>query len=203
MYGYETLNMVNYKDEKTLFDKDLFNKVNSEDVETKEVIDSFVLEKDSAEVFNHFGDIEELHLMEVNWNKKDSKIEIPLYDTNLKDLSKLKFRWGLNSPSDLNNKDSVVSFKLSLVDSKDKEYSINISNDKVFAMKYIYGEPLTIELFDDMSFVLWSRATPVTDTIIPLDMFSNMDLSNIKHISIEFDNIETGSIMLNEISGIK
>ncbi|BDR76114.1 alpha/beta hydrolase [Clostridium tetani] len=203
MYGYETLNMVNYKDEKALFDKNLFNKVNSKGVETKKVIDSFIQEKDSAKVFNHFGDIKELNLMEINWKKGHSSIQIPLYDTNLKDLSKLKFRWALNSPSDLNSKDKVVSFKLSLVDSKDKEYSINISNDKVSAMKYIYGEPLTIELFDDMSFVLWSRATPVTDTIIPLGMFNNIDLSNIKHISIEFDNTETGSIMLNEINGIK
>lgn len=203
MYGYETLNMVDYNEEKTLFNKGLFKNVNTQDIETKEVIDSYVLDKDTANVFTHFATIEEFNLLEVNWKKKNGKIEIPLSDVNLKDFSKLKFRWALNSPSELNNKDNVVSFKLSLVDAKGKESSIDISNDKVSAMKYIYGEPIKQELFDDVSFVQWSRATPVTDTIIPLELLDSVNLSNIKNITIELINPEIGSIMLNEIKGIK
>ncbi|KPI49352.1 hypothetical protein KW94_16010 [Clostridioides difficile] len=203
MYGYQTLNKVKYSGSLELFNKKSFENIDSSNVDTKELVESERLDKDTAKLFSNISSSENLDLLQVDWKSKDGKIELPLNNKNLKDYSALKFRWALNSPSELNSRDKIVSFKLSLVDSKGKESSVTLDNDKVSAMKYFEGKAVRDEYVEGKFMEFWSRYTPISDTIIPIDKFKNIDLSNIKGVKIEFENPETGSIMLNKIVGIK
>lgn len=203
MYGYQTLNKVEYSESVELFNKKIFKNINSNNIDTKELVESERLNKDTAKIFINTGVNENLDLLQVDWKSESGKIELPLNNNNLGNYSALKFRWALNSPSKLNNKDDVVSFKLSLVDSKGKESSIIVENDKVSAMKYFEGEVIKDEYVEGKFMEFWSRYTPISDTVIPLDKFKNINLSDIKNVTIEFKSPETGSIMLNKIVGIK
>ncbi|MCC0639526.1 MULTISPECIES: hypothetical protein [unclassified Clostridioides] len=203
MYGYQTLNKVKYSESVELFNKKTFKNISSSNVDIKELVESERLNKDTAKIFINTGVNEDLDLLQVDWKSESGKIELPLNNNNLGAYSALKFRWALNSPSKLNNKDNVVSFKLSLVDSKGKESSIIVENDKVSAMKYFEGEVIKDEYVEGKFMEFWSRYTPISDTVIPLEKFRNINLSNIKNVTIEFESPETGSIMLNKIVGIK
>lgn len=203
MYGYQTLNKVEYSESVELFNKKTFKNINLNNVDAKELVESERLDKDTAKIFISTGVNENLDLLQVDWKSKNGKVELPLNNNNLGDYSALKFRWALNSPSKLNNKGDIVSFKISLVDSKGKESSIIVENDKVSAMKYFEGEVIKDEYVEGKFMEFWSRYTPISDTVIPLDKFKNINLSNIKNVTIEFESPETGSIMLNKIVGIK
>ncbi|MBY2477730.1 hypothetical protein KWV16_12670 [Clostridioides difficile] len=203
MYGYQTLNKVKYNGSLDLFNQKSFKDIDSSDVDTKEVVESERLDKDTAKLFSNISSSEDVDLLQVDWKSKEGKIELPLNNKNLKDYSALKFRWALNSPSELNSKDKKVSVKLSLVDSKGKESSVIVDNDKVSAIKYFEGKAVRDEYVEGKFMEFWSRYTPVSDTIIPIEKFKNIDLSNVKGIKFEFENPDTGSIMLNKIVGIK
>lgn len=203
MYGYQTLNKVKYNGSLDLFNQKSFKDIDSSDVDTKEVVESERLDKDTAKLFSNISSSEDVDLLQVDWKSKEAKIELPLSNKNLKDYSALKFRWALNSPSELNSKDKKVSVKLSLIDSKGKESSVIMDNDKVSAIKYFEGKAVRDEYVEGKFMEFWSRYTPVSDTIIPIEKFKNIDLSNVKGIKFEFENPDTGSIMLNKIVGIK
>ena len=94
-------------------------------------------------------------------------------------------------------------FDISLVDNNGKESALSISNSNISSLKYIDGEIVVNEYVDDMYHNYWSRPTPISYTNIPLNLFDNINLSNVKHLKINFNNTESGSLIIDKLIAIK
>lgn len=168
----------------------------SENLKLSEVIESDVIEMDTAINFNEPTATIDLKLTQVDWEKENAKLRIPMIKPNLSNSNSLKVRWALNSASNL-NMNNQTSIKISLRDKKDNISSIVVNPDP--ALKKIEGrEKDNIDIVGGKN-LGWSRYTPLSDTIIPLSKFEGIDLTDIKEIVLSFDNSDSGSIFIEEI----
>ncbi|RDY27161.1 alpha/beta hydrolase [Romboutsia weinsteinii] len=206
MYGYKVLNVVEDLETETIFGPKQFKDISANKVEVKEVVESaYSEEDDSIGVFNDIQRHEKLQLLKLDWKEKNTSVKL-----NVSDLSKLKssdiaglnFKWALDSTSELNSKDKNTSLTVTVVDNKNKKASIKLGSDTA-ALKYIEGEVVINEYLEGVFHNYWSRPTPITDTFIPTSKLENVDLSNIDKIIINFDEVDRGSIVLQDVSVAK
>ena len=203
LYGYEVVSKIYYNDTENIFDEKDFKNVNISKVESEIVTESYIPEKDSIGVFRTIEYAEKLNLLKLDWKNKGSSVSIPLKTKDLSKFSQIGLSFALNSPSELNSVDKEVVFDISLVDNNGKESVLNISNNNISSLKYINGEIVVNEYVDGMYHNYWSRPTPISYTNIPLNLFDNIDLSNVKYLKINFNNTESGSLIIDKVMAIK
>lgn len=203
MYGYSTINDIYYSNSKTLFDKNQFKDTTFDNIKIREVLESSIPEQDTAKLFSVIEFTKGIELLQVDWDKNIGSLNIPLNSKDLSGFKELGIEWAINSPSGLNTKEECIKFDLILEDSKGGKSILKISGDNLSSMKYIYGVPLKSEYLEGEYMEFWSRKTPISTLTIPLDKMSNMDLSDISSIKLDFSSSEKGSILIKEIVGIK
>lgn len=193
LYGMNVLNKYYCGDKSILYSSNTGNFIKRSKLNIENVIESSVSEMDTAINFNEPTTVIELKLKKLKWEAENSRITIPLKNMDFSNYKAINLRWAIDSSSALN----VVSQKVATIileDSNGNKSSAILNSEN--ALRKIDGK----EKASEDGSVNWSRYTPLSDTRIPISVFKNIDMKNIKNISISFDNVSSGSIYLEDIS---
>lgn len=193
LYGMKVLNKYYNKDKEVLYSSNSTSKLRRFKIGVEDVIESSVKDIDEAINFNEPTTVSELKLKKLTWDSKNPFVKIPLKGVDLSKHNALNFRWAIDSSSLLN----VISQKVATITVEDingDKSSVTLGSEN--ALRKIEGKE---KVFGNGS-MNWSRYTPLSDTRVPISVFKNIDIENIKNISISFDNSSSGSIYLESIS---
>ena len=89
------------------------------------------------------------------------------------------------------------SFSIRLTDSGGNTVTLSLPSEEG-ALRYISGEKAEYTVTTP-PYLTWSRQTPLMDIRIPLAFFGGLDLSNITEVSLVFDQLDAGCLMLGGV----
>lgn len=201
MYGLEVKTQFWRKKQEVILDYKNIKDIVYEEVEvnilkealekTEDEINGFNLPLQNIEGFNY------RNLINIKWQNTLGRIEIPIDNINFKDYDSLIFNLAVDPSDFLNLKNESQSFVVSLEDSKGNVCEI-ILGDESQSLDYIEGTNI-YGGYEDKIIYYWSSYTVLSDIRIPLDVFVNINLKNIKKITLAFNEKDSGSIMINNI----
>lgn len=201
MYGLEVKTQFWRKKQEVILDYKNIKDIVYEEVEvnilkealekTEDEINGFNLPLQNIEGFNY------RNLINIKWQNILGRIEIPIDNINFKDYDSLIFNLAVDPSDFLNLKNESQSFVVSLEDSKGNVCEI-ILGDESQSLDYIEGTNI-YGGYEDKIIYYWSSYTVLSDIRIPLDVFVNINLKNIKKITLAFNEKDSGSIMINNI----
>ena len=198
LYQKDVLSKLYVKDKIELFNSSLDSNISLNNIKSKNVIESSISSLDTAIDFNEPSTNIELNLLQLDWKTKNSSFNILLDESkkNFSDYSSISIEWALNHASDLNMND-MDKISLILEDNNRKKSRVVLLDE--LPLNKIIGNS-EIKVVDNKSFSTWSRFTPIAESRIPLSLLEEINLENIKKITIDFGDNESGSIYLKNIS---
>ncbi|WP_304943395.1 alpha/beta hydrolase family protein [Vallitalea guaymasensis] len=167
-----------------------------QDINVKYLIESYIPNKDELLNFDHPSNFDGYGLFRFNYSNKKGKftIEIPVNKKDMSDYKALSLYLALNPDSELNKSKENQVLAITLKDNKGKEAKV-ILDDNTAALTWPEGHSRTNEYT-----TYWSLKTPLSEARIPLKEFKDLDFSDIASITLQFDQKESGSILLRDIS---
>ena len=194
LYKKNVLSKLYSKNKVDLFNSNLISNLSSDNAKVKNVVESTVPSMDSTPNFNEPTTNIKLDLVQADWKDKNSSLIIDTKNLpNFKEYSALSLEWALNH-ADILNKSDLEQISISLIDNQNKESKVMLLDELPLNKINPNSENksgATEKLF---------RYTPIAETRIPLDMFKDVDLSNINKIKINFESNLSGSILIKDIS---
>lgn len=165
------------------------------DVEVQAVTESKIYGQDTAGAFKTPGN-KNVNLLELKWKDTNGKIIITIpeayQDFNAYDA--ISFYIAVDSTSSLNEPGQYQSFSVELAD-RDGNTDKIILGSNIPALKYHAGYIIKYEYGVD-----WSTFTPLSSMRIQLENYEKVNRDKIKSITLYFDQSNSGSIMLGELS---
>lgn len=193
MYGMKVLNKYYSTDKTVIYSPDVNSKVKSKRFSIEDAVESDMAEIDTAINFNEPTNTIELKLKKLEWEKENPVLKIANKGIDYSKYNSLSIRWAINSSSSLN----IASQKIAVITLEDKSGKISsVVLNSENALRKIEGREKVAE---DGTYN-WSRYTPLSDTRVPLSSFKNIDLNNIKKVSLSFNSSDSGSVYIDEIS---
>ena len=198
LYQKDVLSKLYVKDKVEIFDSSLSSNISLNNVKSKNVIESSISSIDTAVDFNEPSTNIELNLLQLDWKSKNSSFAILVDESkkNFSNYSSISIEWALNHASELNIND-IDKISLILEDDNGNKSKVVLLDE--LPLNKIIGNS-EVKIIDNKSFSTWSRFTPIAETRIPLDILKDINLENIKKISINFGDNEYGSIYIKNIS---
>ncbi|GMQ63788.1 alpha/beta hydrolase family protein [Vallitalea maricola] len=171
----------------------------SEDLEVKYLIESYIPNNDQLLNFDHPTKYEKYGVFRINYTNKNAKftMEIPKDKQDISNYEALSLYLALYPGSDLNKARENQALSIVIRDSNGKEAKV-ILDDKTAALEFPEGKSVTNEFT-----TFWSLKTPLSEARIPFKEFKDINFSDISSITLQFDQKESGSILLRDISLMK
>lgn len=193
MYGMNVLNKYYNEKREVVYSAYSNSSVKKKRITEENVVESNMSDVDTAVNFNEPTTTVELKLKRLNWEKGHPRLIISSKESDYSQYSALNLRWAVNSSSSLN----LTSQKVATVtlEDKDGKFSSVVLNSEN-ALRKIEGR----EKKNESGVSNWSRYTPLSDSRIPISEFKGIDIKNIKKMTLSFDNSDSGSIYIDEIS---
>lgn len=177
-----------------LFNSSLVSNLYLENVKIKPVVESSIPSVDSTPDFNEPTTNIKLDLIQADWKDINSFISIDTTNQyKFNDFNSLSIEWALNHANNLNKSD-LEQISISLIDKNNNESKVVLLDElplNKINSSLDNGQGNSKKLF---------RYTPIAETRIPLNMFKDIDLSNISKVKINFENNKSGSILIKDIS---
>ena len=198
LYQKDVLSKLYVKDKVEIFNSDLSSNIFLNNVKSKNAIESSISSIDTAINFNEPSTNIELNLLQLDWKSKNASFDISVNESKRKfsNYSSISIEWALNHASELNIND-IDKISLILEDNNGNKSKVVLLDE--LPLNKIIGNS-EVKIIDNKSFSTWSRFTPIAETRIPLDILKDINLENIKKISINFGDNESGSIYIKNIS---
>lgn len=198
LYQKDVLSKLYVKDKVEIFNSDLSSNIFLNNVKSKNAIESSISSIDTAINFNEPSTNIELNLLQLDWKSKNASFDISVDESKRKfsNYSSISIEWALNHASELNIND-IDKISLILEDDNGNKSKVVLLDE--LPLNKIIGNS-EVKIIDNKSFSTWSRFTPIAETRIPLDILKDINLENIKKISINFGDNESGSIYIKNIS---
>lgn len=198
LYQKDVLSKLYVKDKVEIFNSDLSSNIFLNNVKSKNAIESSISSIDTAINFNEPSTNIELNLLQLDWKSKNASFDISVDESKRKfsNYSSISIEWALNHASELNIND-IDKISLILEDNNGNKSKVVLLDE--LPLNKIIGNS-EVKIIDNKSFSTWSRFTPIAETRIPLDILKDINLENIKKISINFGDNESGSIYIKNIS---
>ncbi|OON97542.1 MAG: hypothetical protein ATN36_03030 [Epulopiscium sp. Nele67-Bin005] len=158
--------------------------------------ESYMAPYDNAIGFQHPGLPEALGLIKLSWSVTSGTFTtaIPCNLMDISDYNSLSLWIALDPTDDLNKAYDSQSFVLQLKDSSKKVEQIILDGNSIALQKQA-GELVTSNYQSQ-----WSTFTPLSNIRIPLELFTQVDLTQIESLTIQFNQNNTGSIFIGDIS---
>lgn len=198
LYQKDILSKLYTKDSIEIFNNNLSSDIYLDNIKSKNVVESSIPSIDTAIDFNEPSTNIELNLLQLDWKAKNSSFSVLLDEQkqNLAYYSSISIEWALNQASEL-NVDDIDKVYLILEDNNGNKSKVVLLDE--LPLNKIIGSS-EVKVIDNKSFSTWSRFTPIAETRVPLDILEGVDLENIKKITINFGDNESGSIYMKNIS---
>lgn len=192
MYGMNVLNKYYTGEKEVLYSSEVDSNVSTKRFSIEDIVESDMNELDTAVNFNEPTTNVELNLKKLEWEKEYPSLKIKNKKVDYSKYNSINLRWAINSSSTLN----LTHQKTALIKLEDKfgktsTIFLNAEN----SLRKIEGR----EKIDEDGVYEWSRYTPLSDVKIPLSSFKNIDLKNIKNMTLSFNGSKYGSVYINEI----
>ncbi|ONI42419.1 hypothetical protein AN639_11595 [Candidatus Epulonipiscium fishelsonii] len=161
------------------------------------VVESYMAPHDSAIGFQQPGLPENLGLFKVSWNVSSGTFSTKIPESS-KDISKynaLSLWISIDPMNSLNIE--PLSFIIQFKDKFGKIDQILIDSNSI-ALQQPDGETIS-----NAYQTQWSTFTPLSNIRIPLSLLTNISKTNLSSLSIKFNQINSGAILLGNISFLK
>lgn len=198
LYQKDVLSKLYTKNKSIIFDSTLIETATFNSIKSKQVIESSIPSIDSTPNFNEPATNIELNLTQLDWKSVDSSMNININSSNkdFSEYSSLSIEWALNQTNELNIND-IDKVSVSLIDSNGNKSEAVLLDE--LSLNKLSVEP-NLSTYNGDNSTTWSRFTPIAETRIPLSLFKDINTKDIKSVSINFKDNNSGSILLKEIS---
>lgn len=196
MYGYDVITKLNTPTKMSI---DLIDTKNPESVKGDKVSVEATMEdwRPTNDKIGAFRDprtsFNPINLLSLTWKEKGANVVIDTKEN--KDFSNyeaISMQLAQDPTNPINKKGVNQGFTLILEDKKGKQKKIIIGKETT-VLEYINGK-----IADD-EYKYYGNYTPIGEIRIPMSYFEGIDLTNIKSVSLLFDQIDTGNIVIEEM----
>lgn len=140
-----------------------------------------------------------MSLLSASWDNIGSKLSFEPSINDFTHFKNINISVVLDGLNDLNEVGKSQGFTIELVDNKNNSQRVKISKESNL-ISYPKGNVDSLDLGEGKVFKLWDTITPLRQIRVPLDMFDNINLENIKTVSILFDDTTTGSLVFESFN---
>ncbi|MEH6940735.1 hypothetical protein [Bacillus sp. JJ722] len=149
--------------------------------------------EDSAQPFFTPGTPDSIPLYSLQWEKKGGsmRLQLPEKNSNWQEMKTLSLYLALDSTNPKNNEKHATELSVTIKDDNGKTETIPLTSKSTPSLRYQPGK--VDQLTED--YQIWTTFTPLGTELIDLSSLNNIDLSNIKEISLTTKG-ETGAIMI-------
>ncbi|MDR1565129.1 MAG: hypothetical protein LBS74_09245 [Oscillospiraceae bacterium] len=139
-----------------------------------------------------------LPLYNISWSGKDGILSIPCETNDFSSSSSISLYVAVDSSDKLNAKDKQQSFTLTLKDKSGKTQDIIPQHASALSYYPGYATHLEADEFAP-AYDIWNGFMPLGELRIPLTVFDKIDLKNISEITLNFNQTDSGSVMLSGV----
>ncbi|MGL6104511.1 hypothetical protein [Romboutsia sp.] len=140
-----------------------------------------------------------IDLLSVSWKTINSQIS---FDPNITDFSSYKninMNVLIDGSSELNEVGKSQGLTIELVDNKNSAVKVIVPTDSNL-ITYPLGKLDSLDLGDGKVLKYWNTLTPIRQVTVPLSMFEEINLSNIKSVNIIFDQKSSGNLVFESFN---
>ncbi|MGL5316187.1 MAG: hypothetical protein ACRC92_23215 [Peptostreptococcaceae bacterium] len=199
MYGLDVKTLNTNNSTQSILDVAQDKNLNAENVEVNSIKDSWFYKLDEAIGFDSItlGENATRNLLNVKWENLNSSVTFKPTVSDFSNKSTLLLRVGVNPMDKENTPGEFQKLTIQVKDNKGNVADIAIDKD-MNSLDYVEGKVDETPI-NGIAYKYWTRPTPLSDIRIPLDKLSNLNLKNIQEVSLIFDKVESGSIMVEGI----
>ena len=139
-----------------------------------------------------------LELLNIKWEYKGGKLS---FKPDLSDFSKfnnITINTMIYPGNESNIKGRAQSICIELVDNRGKSEKVEVSKDSNL-INYPKGKLENLDFGNGKEVIFWSKTTPMSNIRIPIVLYNDIDLKNIKKCNIIFDRTNSGDLLFESI----
>ena len=144
-------------------------------------------------------DTEITELLSATWQGVGGSFYFKPEISDLSGFSEISINLLIDGVNDLNQVGENQSISVDLKDIHYESQKISISKSSSL-LTYPQGKKRSLNLNTGEVIYYWNEITPYINIRIPLNLYSEVDLANLKNIIISFDETKSGAVMFESIS---
>lgn len=137
-------------------------------------------------------------LLNVKWEYKNGKLSFKPEINDFSKFNNITINTMLCPANESNVKGRAQSICIELVDNKGKSKKVEISKDSNL-INYPNGKLETLDLGSKKEVRVWNQITPISNIRIPMVLYNDIDLKNIKKCNIIFDRTNSGDLLFESL----
>lgn len=139
-----------------------------------------------------------LELLNIKWEYKGGKLSFKPDISNFSKFNNITINTMIYPANESNVKGRAQSICVELVDYKGKSEKVEISKESNL-ISYPKGRLENLDFGNEKEVIFWSQAIPMSNIRIPMVLYNDIDLKNIKKCNIIFDRTNSGDLLFESI----
>ncbi len=139
-----------------------------------------------------------LELLNIKWEYKGGKLSFKPDISDFSKFNNITINTMLYPGNESNVKGRAQSICIELVDNKGKSEKVEVSKDSNL-IDYPKGKIENLDFGNGKEIRFWDQITPLSNIRIPMVLYNDIDLKNIKRCNIIFDRTDSGDLLFESI----
>ena len=139
-----------------------------------------------------------LALLNIKWEYKGGKLSFKPDISDFSEFNNITINTMICPDNESNVKGRAQSICIELVDNKGKSEKVEISKESNL-INYPKGKLENLDFENGKEIKFWNQVTPISNIRIPMVLYNDIDLKNIKKCNIIFDRINSGDLLFESI----
>ena len=139
-----------------------------------------------------------LALLNIKWEYKGGKLSFKPDISDFSEFNNITINTMICPANESNVKGRAQSICIELVDNKGKSEKVEISKESNL-INYPKGKLENLDFENGKEIKFWNQVTPISNIRIPMVLYNDIDLKNIKKCNIIFDRTNSGDLLFESI----
>lgn len=139
-----------------------------------------------------------LELLNIKWEYKGGKLSFKPDISDFSEFNNITINTMICPANESNVKGRAQSICIELVDNKGKSEKVEISKESNL-INYPKGKLENLDFENGKEIKFWNQVTPISNIRIPMVLYNDIDLKNIKKCNIIFDRTNSGDLLFESI----
>ena len=139
-----------------------------------------------------------LALLNIKWEYKGGKLSFKPDISDFSEFNNITINTMICPDNESNVKGRAQSICIELVDNKGKSEKVEISKESNL-INYPKGKLENLDFENGKEIKFWNQVTPISNIRIPMVLYNDIDLKNIKKCNIIFDRTNSGDLLFESI----
>ena len=139
-----------------------------------------------------------LELLNIKWEYKGGKLSFKPDISDFSEFNNITINTMICPANESNVKGRAQSICIELVDNKGKSEKVEISKESNL-INYPKGKLKNLDFENGKEIKFWNQVTPISNIRIPMVLYNDIDLKNIKKCNIIFDRTNSGDLLFESI----